>query len=439
VVNVTSNLNEDEWAMVLDSCQEHGVHLIAHCAPDVVLPEPLQQRTSIVSAKPPRDVPALSSATRFIQSSDTDTTVALLTAKAQDSCVIDVCECRASDLLQTIHGKVNDDLSAYTFTVSTAAVLKALNEKKRVILKGQFSPELADELASFLLKRQQDVNAPGELILVGEDMSLFNYLPIEYQVAGTEQKRACLGNLSPKIEEQLKPFIEKEPLSRLVARRDFLRANAEASSEEAWQGMHHLSSVLELLPEFDVASSRALADACINERLTKVNRLLAQAPYVFLSGLSGVGKSTFVVKNLCQNGDKLYSGENNILEWAKDHTTTGRKILFIDEANLNPRQWSEFEGLFHNPPGILIKGNFYPLSPQHKVVFAGNPVTYGDERHLAPFFERHGNAVVFDPLPPAFIYEEILKPVFDTTSLANQAPVSTLSYPLILRKKWSLF
>ena len=33
-------------------------------------------------------------------------------------------------------------------------------------------------------------------------------------------------------------------------------------------------------------------------------------------------------------------------------------ILFIDEANLSSRQWSEFEGLFNDPPGILFAGKY---------------------------------------------------------------------------------
>lgn len=60
----------------------------------------------------------------------------------------------------------------------------------------------------------------------------------------------------------------------------------------------------------------------------------------------------------------------------------------------------------------LVNGVLYPLTDKHKVVFAGNPVNYGDERKLAPFFQRHGNAVLFTPLPPSVLYEKILKQAF---------------------------
>ena len=91
-------------------------------------------------------------------------------------------------------------------------------------------------------------------------------------------------------------------------------------------------------------------------------------------------KNTFTTEDSC-----LYLGEKQTRQWAEDHSDQ-QKILFIDEANLSLKQWSEFEGLFHSPPGILIKGNYYPLTAQHKVIFASNPLDYGDERTLAPFF-----------------------------------------------------
>ncbi|MFI4919759.1 MAG: hypothetical protein ACHP65_09410, partial [Legionellales bacterium] len=86
---------------------------------------------------------------------------------------------------------------------------------------------------------------------------------------------------------------------------------------------------------------------------------------------------------------------------------------FIDEANLTASNWTVFEGLFQTAPGLLIDEDYCPLTPEHKVVFAGNPVSYGDGRKLASLFVEHGNTVVFEPLPEALLYEDVLKPLFD--------------------------
>ncbi len=42
-------------------------------------------------------------------------------------------------------------------------------------------------------------------------------------------------------------------------------------------------------------------------------------------------------------------------------------------------------------------------------------MSYGDERQLAELFIRHGNAVVFEPMPAEFIFETIIKPVFQNS------------------------
>ena len=137
------------------------------------------------------------------------------------------------------------------------------------------------------------------------------------------------------------------------------------------------------------------------------------SPFVYIAGLSGVGKSSFIELDFArdQQRDTLYQGEANLLAWAMDNTPGKRKIFFWDEINFN-KKLGKFEGLFNRPwPGILIDGTYYPLTADHKVIFAGNPASYGSGRTTAKFFERHGNCVVFDPIPAAVIALKIIRPV----------------------------
>ena len=55
----------------------------------------------------------------------------------------------------------------------------------------------------------------------------------------------------------------------------------------------------------------------------------------------------------------------------------------------------------------------HPVGDNHKVIFAGNPISYGDERRMASLFECHGNAVLFEPLSKAVLFEKVLTPIFD--------------------------
>ena len=199
----------------------------------------------------------------------------------------------------------------------------------------------------------------------------------------------------------------------------------------AWQGMHQLSA--NIGPKYyDWQNSEAKALAFTQNRLDQVEAHLRKYPYAFLTGLTGVGKTTFIEKELCKQpglGHRLFIGEDKLQEWAQSPIPeTGYLILFIDEANLSPSQWSVFEGLFQNPPTLLINDKLYPLTPNHKVIFAGNPISYGDERTLAPFFERHGGALLFEPLPSAVVYEQILKPVLTGHT---EITIETIAKPIL--------
>lgn len=423
-VNVTHPLNSDEWAMILSACKTHGVlGLTTHVAPGVDIPDTLEAAPLVLSPAP-RAWDKTTNPTQVISSTDIDTTVAQLTADS-DWTVIDISETKPSDLLRRIEGAlIPGEPPAFRFAEYPSLLKEALARGKKVILKGRFSKELAEELAPVLLARHTPADSPGFLTLVSDDTRFLNYFPVQSHIVNVSEKVACLGELNSTIAALLAPVMTDESLSQLKTRRDLLLSRPDTiSSNVAWEGLHHLTGGVSGLGVFDVATSAAETLSFTKERRDAVNKVLAYAPYVFLTGLSGVGKSTFVNEEFCQEDDKLYTGEANVNAWATDTSDALHKILFIDEANLSPKEWSEFEGLFNTPPTILIKGVLHTLTPAHKVIFAGNPVSYGDERKLSPLFLRHGHAVLFSPLTPAVIYEKSLKPVFADTPLMTSAAV----------------
>lgn len=445
-LNVTRTLSDDDWAMILDACQSpHHPHvkLHLHCAPGVKLPE------ALMASKEPSPAPLVSwdesvaQATQIIVSTDIDTTLATLTqVESPNDIIIDVSECSPSDLLTRINGKLNDaDPPRLEFKKNIGIVRRTLmpDEKpeKRIILKGRFSLELADELQHYLFEREQASSNPGQLIIISEQKELFSGQPMSAHTVTIEDKKALLG--PNELSDQI---IEKESLNQLKARCHYLNANPGRSSNDAWIGMRHLSPQMHETGEFDAANSAAKSELFNQMRLDSVKKALGlppfeqaskHAPFIFLTGLSGVGKSTFVKKELRQHVASMHFGENKIAAWATD-PTPGTKILFIDEANLSQNEWSQFEGLFNTPPGIYVRegdeDHYYPLTSDHKVIFAGNPCSYGDERQLAPFFERYGKAILFTPLPPESIYELTLKPVFEKTGL-SQKTCQDISYHLL--------
>ncbi|WP_028388369.1 AAA family ATPase [Legionella fairfieldensis] len=427
-VHVTRTMSEHEWAMLLTECQQRGLRLVAHCAPNVDLPQALVGKSFLVN---PSAITAWPS-NRFslptppvIISTDIDTTVALMTQDNQDWQVIDVSGCEAADLLTRINTTFNEQTLQFEFTRTDCALTTALNNHQKVILKGQFSPALADALAPLFLKNQDKTS--GQLLCISDNQTAFSYLPtLAIHKVTVQEKWGCLKS-SGKLSKSLEPFLATESLGSLRARQAFLALYPNKPSDDNWRGLYDLPQAMihQVNNELTLAQQ---AQAFMQARRDDVNTMLDKEPMVFLTGLSGVGKSTFVKNELCGEADKLYVGENQLKKWAQADQSK-RRVLFLDEANLSARSWSEFEGLFHNPPGILIDGSFYPLSLQHKVIFAGNPVTYGDERQLSSFFRRHGHAVLFTPLSAAVIHEKIIKPVFKGQSIAP-ADIDCISHNL---------
>lgn len=416
-VNLTHDLSEDSWAMVLSACEEHRVTLRVHYAPGVLIPAVLGDYPLIAPPEPVAFGRVALTNTVCILSSDIDTTIAQCNSRSE-WIVIDVSESQSSDLLGRLNGQlVGAGYPRFEFSQQSSVLKDALEHHEKIILKGTFSRDLADGLALFLLDRLANPGRPGFLVLMPQVCKLFDYMPQYQHQVQISEKLDLLGDLSVDIRIALEPYLS-ESLTQLKVRRDFIRSHPPGlSSDGAWVGIHRLAGAIQDLGTFDVRTSAADSDAFTKKRLIEVRSLLDAHHYVFLAGLSGVGKSTFVTEELCEAGDTLYTGDKHITSWARDTSTRGRKILFLDEANLSSRDWSEFEGLFNQPQTILIGGILYPLSHLHQVVFAGNPLSYGDERRLKPLFQRHGNAVLFSPLPPAVLYEKMLKPIFSDTIL----------------------
>lgn len=427
-VNITRSLSEDEWAMLLDACQHQSLQPRFHLGAGVELPPGLVQYLAVPNSSSKKSQPLEWQGQHddplIIHSQDLDSSIQMLTEGETDWMILDISECHPDDLLLHLSSEYQPDSSQrYRFLEEERVLITALQAGRRVLLKGRFSADLVDALAPVLLARQQADNKNGQLVLISEDARDLAFAnPLLHRV-DESLKTTCLqqrGYSDSEIAALSQEQRSKEALSRLVTRLDFLRQHPGQSSDDAWKGMDGLSPRI-LLDEFDADNSADKAQAFVRERVHSIHQIWQRSPYVFLAGLTATGKTTLVENELIQPGDSLYRSEKDMEAWARDQHSLGHKILFIDEANLSPRQWSELEGLFNNPPSILINGQHYMLSDQHKVVFAGNPLNYGGGRRLAPFFQRHGQSLVFEPMPLEFIYEKILKPAFADSALEQDA------------------
>lgn len=171
------------------------------------------------------------------------------------------------------------------------------------------------------------------------------------------------------------------------------------------------------------------------ERLQKVHSILKNEPTVLLSGATGVGKTHFIANAWMAAHPACHYGEEHLIDWLQD-TRAGLKTLFIDEANIIDKQWTLFEGLYRTPPAVFYQGTYYKLTPEHKVIFAGNPLSYGGERELSTFFAKHPCQVDFQPLPTAVfkatlgLDDDAVKPVLAMVDYVTHLdPSDTLLTP----------
>ncbi|QDQ40438.1 hypothetical protein E3226_008585 [Legionella geestiana] len=436
-VNVTAALSDDAWAECLSVAKRFNTALHLHVAPGVTLPaflpEPLAAAASsdspmdLTPPLPPEWQASATAHTMAVVSDDPDTTIARLTRHTPGVWkVLDVSEWSAGDLTASLRGSFDADSLGFSFSEKRSAFNRALDAGESILLTGQLTPDIIDALAVVFLERQQSAPA-GRLMVVTDNRDALSFAePLRHTVRA-EEKAALLGLCEGELERiGGTADLAAEPLSVLQTRLTFIRQHPGAPFANAWEGLESLPAGFHL-PPFNPETSAAEAAAFNAARLAQVNAVLQEAPFIFLTGLTGVGKTTFVNKYLAREAT-VYQGENALVSALND-PREGRKIIYVTEANLHLRQWSECEGLFHTPPTLPVNGELVTIPDSIRFVFDGNPVSYGDDRSLATFFVRHGNARRFDPLPPACLYEEVLKPVFADTPLQEQA--ATLCQPLL--------
>ena len=150
-------------------------------------------------------------------------------------------------------------------------------------------------------------------------------------------------------------------------------------------------------PNFEIATSKNVIKVTENNRLNAVTDALVDNNCLYISGTTGAGKTHFARHKLSM-GNAIFWGETSIRDWIHAIDTSGYIILFIDEANLAGRDWTLFSTLLNKKPAIFYEGQYYELTDKHRVILAGNPLSYGGERHVPRLFKHQLLELEFLPL-----------------------------------------
>lgn len=394
-VTVSRDLSEGQWAQLLHHCLMHEVMLEVFCPQSVSLPE-------VLGPRPVPQTVALIPNLTVILSTERDTTVLALLDQHPQARFADITECTAGDLWQHWHSRLDAEASCLRIWHQPGWLQQALAAGETVILTGTFSAELQDALQIAWCGPKHE-RWPGQLLLVTEQATDFPLIAQQTHIVSPEEKKTrLLSRFSDHLCAQLTPQQwSQESVSQLQARLRFIQRTPQGDSNDAWQGLQTLK------PKWD---EYADAHTVLVRRKAALEAVWAASPYACIVGLTGGGKTTFISKIVPDEHTLVYYGEEQQEAWAQAKGAQ-RHILCLDEGNLSTRQRSELEGLCLGTLGMPWGPNYYTLTPRHKVVVLMNPQAEGGLRQLPSLFLRHGNTLIFDPLPPAFIAEQMIKPL----------------------------
>lgn len=402
---VTRDIVLSSFVRLLTEAKANDCLLHLHLAPLVKLPKEMM---SIVRITPCNEEMALNESIQLIQSDDIAYTEQELSKNDAFDMVIDVSELKKGELFYALTGSHEDANLAFNETKS--CIWQALLVGKTVLLKGKFSPELINSLAPLFKENagvfhngQWEV-ATGKLVLLTDYHAEFSF------ISHRELRKVNLDDKLKALSEptRLTAHYKKDQLKLSFS---YLKALSQLdhlpkTPEDLSAPLYHLQPIPTLEDDFNLDEERSLQFK--EDRKTLLFEAFKKGPTVFLSGKTGVGKSSFM-HALVDEGFQVHFGE--IEKWVNASGANKPNLLFIDEANLANTDWSMFEGLYSKPRGIFVKGSYYLLGENDVVVFAGNPASYGGERTMPCLFKDHPNVVIFGSMSNAYLYHQVIKPL----------------------------
>lgn len=419
-IYVTETLAVEQWAQLLSKAEEFKCQLQIKLAPNVTIPTyDMLKVKNIENSRPRNDDIIITNDLEFAEeialNSYPEATVMSVNAEINFGTLFE----------RTKPKNLNDDEWLFESTVSD--VWKKLKDGEIVILKGTLSSALAKQLETLFNdppyiwmngKREQP---KGRLILITDTNDVFNYRNVKQEKVTEEARWKLLAEQATEEEIQLlKKFEQQAKAMQREAKIEFsygqLRAMFEKikkrSPSNPFKPYFRLSPDSKLdaaKNNWDKKKDKKQFKNTVEKRNQKLKNEFEKSPFLFIAGASGVGKSTHILTELEKANCKVFVGIEKIKEWL-EKPKEGEHVLFIDEANLEPDgAWDILEGLFNKKPGILLDGKFYPLSPAHKLIFAGNYNHFAG-RHQHKFFERHGQVFNFKELPKKDIIELVIQP-----------------------------
>jgi len=378
---ITSRLADNQWWVLFSVAEKNGVKLELMLAPTIPFPDSLPcEKVEAVC----RNV----AEKECVFVTNNTSAVAAGIYSENDIVIIDVEDYSFQDLFYAISFKKNQGEFS-DFSICKSDVLSRLINGDTVILKGEFSDDLLSYIKTLLFVNPylwingEKLTVRGKLILIIEDKNL---ILNPASVYGDSFR--WLGHIAGLCYEKaptLTPNIINEP--------DY-SGDPSLEKEDAIAFIENRIKIF-----FDVLQENSLL------------QLISEA---------GKGKSRLmqIIESEYSNHFTFYREMDSFERFANDYSDK-IKILFIDESNIDDFHYTMFSPLKRGGSGqVLYRGKIYWLNENHRIVFARNPNEYGAGRMAQKLFEDGSIPEYhFSDFSPAYIYHELLKPIFDLANL----------------------
>ena len=422
ILFVDDNLALESWVKISQLSKKFQVDLKIIIGPKGALPVEMAALPAVTFA--PQKT--LTSALTYIKTNDIDYVVDWLESNASYD-TYHVTAYTYADLVDTIRKDENDT----EFSYIVGPVLSAIRNNQSIILKGHFSPKLLQQLESLTLPKpylwvngdKYYLPATVKITLVSEENNPFSLYSDVLEINPSfEMLIEQLSNLHSKHNtnntEQLKLVGKNKSYSYIQ-----LLTMLQNMNHHSFKHIENLDKPFLLLdpnaakiiaPNLPPKTKPTLTtEEFVAKRTKKIMKYLDSTHYVFVAGATGVGKSSFILSSIPDS--HLFVGINELKAWLTS-IDTRKKYLFIDEANLESEAIFELlEGVFGSKRGIILNGEFHPLTASHFIIFAGNLSNYADRAYHS-FFKRHGNVIQFKDFPDNYLIEKIIHPILNICS-----------------------